>query len=187
MTDLARRSASARSTLGVAVCLAALTLPSLGSALEPRFDHRDQQGVLFAVEGWRESVAVSGQPTVAEFRPRLWAAWTRDVSGEGDEIILGGSFRLADWSDPAGNRFLYGINARYRGYFGTEELKTFFEVGLWSELKDKLAVGPEVGLGLAFDPNRSWGTFVSAHFATAFGEARIASLGATAGIQLRFP
>jgi hypothetical protein len=169
----------------LAVSLAAV--PLAGVALEPRYDHRDQEGVLLAVEGWRESVAVSGQPTVAEFWPRLWVGWGFDVSGEGDEIILGGSVRLGDWSDPSGLRYLAGVNARYRGYFGTEELKTFFEVGLWSELKNRFVVGPEVGLGMTYDPNRSWGAFFSAHFGTGFGDARIASLGASAGVQLRFP
>jgi hypothetical protein len=163
-----------------------LTAGPAASALEPRFDHRDQQGVLLAVEGWRESVAVSGRPTVAEIQPRLSVAWSRDVSGEGDELVLGGSVRLGAWDDPSGLHFLAGLNARYRGYFGTEELKTFFEVGLWSELKSRLALGPEVGVGVGYDPNRAWGGFISAHFGTGFGDARIASIGATVGVQLRY-
>ena len=183
MTALASRALAATA---VAAAVAALSLPCGAAALEPRFDHRDQQGVLLAVEGWRETVAVSGRPTVAEFKPRLWAGWSTDLSGEGDELIVGGSFRLGNWSDPSGLRFLTGVNARYRGYFGTEELKTFFEVGLWSELRNRVAVGPEVGLGMAYDPSRAWGAFISAHFGTAFGDARIASLGASAGVQLRF-
>lgn len=160
--------------------------PLAAGALEPRFDHRDQQGLLVALETWRESVAVSGKPTLAEVRPRLRLGWGFDLSGEGDELILGGAVRLADWRDPEGQRFLHGLDARYRGYFGTEELKTFFEVGLWAELQNRLVVGPAVGLGLSYDPSRAWGAFLSLHFGTAFGEARVASLGASVGVQLRF-
>ena len=163
-----------------------LALPLGASALEPRFDHRDQSSVLLAVETWRETVAVSGKATVSELRPRLRAGWGFDLSGEGDELILGGSARPGEWRDAEGMRFLLGLDARYRGYFGTEELKTFFEVGLWAELKNRLAAGPQVGLGLCYDPSRSWGAFVSLHFATAIGDARIASVGASAGVQVRF-
>ncbi len=171
----------------LAAVLALILAPPLAAgALEPRFDHRDQQGPLAALELWRDSVAISGRPTVAELRPRLRLGWGFDLSGEGDELILGGALRLAGWDDPARERYLFGLDARYRGYFGTEELKTFFEVGLWAELRSRLAAGPEVGIGLAYDPDRRWGTFLSLHFATAFGEARIAGLGASAGVQLRF-
>lgn len=170
----------------LAAAVLALAGPLAAAALEPRFDHRDEHGPLVAVELWRDSTAVSGRQTVAEVRPRLRAGWGFDVSGEGDELILGGSLRLADWSDPERQRYLFGLDARYRGYFGTEELKTFFELGVWGELQSRLAAGPQVGFGLAYDPNRTWGGFLSLHFATAFGGGRIASLGASAGVQLRF-
>jgi hypothetical protein len=163
-----------------------LATPLGAAALEPRFDHRDQQGMVVALEYWRDSVAISGQPTLTESRPRLRLGWGWDVSGEGDELILGGTTRLADWSDPGRQRHLYGLDARYRGYFGTEELKTFFEVGLWAELQSRLAIGPQVGLGLIYDPSRAWGAFLSLHFGTGFGEARTASLGASLGVQIRF-
>lgn len=167
--------------------LLSVAAPCGALALEPRFDHRDQQGVLVALETWRESVAVSGRPTLTEVRPRLRVGWAFDLFGEGDELILGGAMRLGDWRDAEGERFLLGLDARYRGYFGTEELKTFFEVGVWGELKNRLAIGPQVGIGLAYDPSRAWGGFVSLHFGTAFGDARIASAGASAGVQFRFP
>jgi hypothetical protein len=175
-------------TLPARLALAALAvvLPAAAAPLEPRFDHRDQQGVLVGFETWRETVAESGKPTLSEIYPRLRAGWGFDLSGEGDELIIGGALRLGDWKDPEGQRYLFGLDARYRGYFGTEELKTFFEVGFWSELRNRLAAGPQVGLGLSYDPNRSFGTFLSLHFGTAFGEARIASVGASVGVQVRY-
>lgn len=168
-----------------AACLV-LATPLAAAALEPRFDHRDQNGPLLALELWRESAAVSGKSTIAEVRPRVRVGWGFDLSGEGDELIVGGAFKAASWSDPEQQRYLFGLDARYRGYFGTEELKTFFELGVWGELRNRLAIGPEVGLGLAYDPNRTWGAFLALQFATAFGEARMANLGASVGVQLRF-
>jgi hypothetical protein len=164
----------------------AVAAPLGAAALEPRYDHRDEQGVLAALEYWRESTVVSGKPTLTDPHPRLRLGWSWDVSGEGDELVVGGSLRLGDWKDQERMRQLYGIDARYRGYFGTEELKTFFEVGLWAQFQNKVAIGPQAGLGLQYDPSRGWGTFLSLHFGTAFGEARIASLGASAGVQIRF-
>jgi hypothetical protein len=163
-----------------------LAAPLGALALEPRFDHRDQQGVLVAVEYWRESVAISGHPTLSAQQPRLRAAWSLEVSGEGDELVLGGALRLAGQGDPERARYQAGLDARYRGYFGTEELKTFFEVGLWAEVKSRLVIGPQVALGLAYDPSRRWGLFSSLGFATGFGDARVASFGGSVGVQLRF-
>ena len=170
----------------LAPAVLALTLPLGAVALEPRYDHRDQGGVMLALETWRESVAITGRSTVAEVAPRLRAGWGFDLSGEGDELIVGGSARLGSWQDPEAQRFLYGLDARYRGYFGTEELKTFFEVGLWTELASRLVVGPQVSVSLSYDPSRRWGLYASLSFATGFGDARIASLGGSAGVQFRY-
>jgi len=183
---LARTGFMAGRVAGAALITALALAPALPSALEPRFDHRDQQGVVAAIETWRETVAISGHPTVEAVQPRLRLAWSRDVSGEGGELILGAGVRLDGWNDPGKARYLAGLDARYRGYFGTEELKTFFELGLWAELKNRAAAGPQVAFGLAYDPSRAWGGFLSIGFATAFGEARIASVGLSAGLQLRF-
>lgn len=172
--------------LRLAAVAAAVLLPLGAQGYEPRFDHRDQRGVVAALEVWREAVAVTGQPTFTEVQPRLRLGWGFDLSGEGDELILSGMARLGDVTEDDRARFLTGLDARYRGYFGTEELKTFFEVGLWVELQSELAIGPQAGIGLAYDPNRSWGAFLSLHFGTAFGQARIASLGASVGVQFRY-
>ncbi len=180
------RSSHLATLLGIAALAGGLAGPGRALALEPRFDHRDQQGVLAAVEYWREAVSVSGQPSVTSVHPRLRLGWGFDLSGEGGELILGGAVRLDDWSDPANRIFLVGLDARYRGYFGTEELKTFFEVGLWAELKSRLVLGPQVGIGLQYDPSRDWGAFCSIGFSTGLGDARVASLGASAGVQFRF-
>jgi hypothetical protein len=81
---------------------------------------------------------------------------------------------------------LLELDARYRGYFGSEQLKTFFDVGAWAPLRSRLAIGPLVGIGVAWDYARSGGLYVAASFGTAFGQARIAEGSVSAGWQLRF-
>lgn len=155
------------------------------TALEPRFDHRDQQGVLAELGYARDSVVFGGTAHPSE-RLALRVAWGFDLSGEGDELQLGGTARLGSWSDPGREKCLYGVDARYRAYFGYEELKTFVEVGLWGNLASRLAVGGLAGLGLQYDPSRAWGLYAAARFSGGYGEARIASLNLTTGAQLRW-
>lgn len=169
----------------LALAAAALVAPVGASALEPRFDHRDQQGVLAELGLARDSVVVEGL-TSASVRPSLRLAWSIDVSGEGDELQVGGMARLGDWSDPDEVKCLYGVDARYRAYFGSEELKTFIEIGLWANLASRVAVGGLAGLGLAYDPSRAWGFYAAARFSGGYGEARITSVGLGSGVQLRW-
>ncbi|HEY6101567.1 MAG TPA: hypothetical protein VIW03_19165, partial [Anaeromyxobacter sp.] len=147
----------------------ALALPAAAAALEPRFDHRDTHGPF--VEGLlaHDTVARSGAPTVSSWRPTARIAWGFDVSGVGDDLIAGALVALRSFDDPERARVLLGVDVRYRGYFGADELKTFFDVGAWAPLRSRLAAGPLVGLGLAWDFSRYAGVYLSGTFATAFG------------------
>jgi hypothetical protein len=159
--------------------------PAASLALEPRFDHRDQQGVLAELALAHDSVVVNGLTNPTN-RLALRVAWGFDVSGEGDELQFGGSFRLGDRSDPEQVKVLYTVDARYRAYFGSEELKTFVEIGVWSSLASRLALGGMAGVGLAYDPSRAWGLYVSAQFDGGYGEARVTSVGICSGAQFRW-
>lgn len=168
-----------------ALAAAWLCAPAVAPALEPRFDHRDQQGLLAELGAARDSVVVGGL-TNASYRSTLRVAWGFDLSGEGDELQLGGTARLGSWSDPLKVKCLYGVDVRYRAYFGSEELKTFVELGVWGNLASRLAVGGLAGIGLAYDPTRAWGLYAAARFGGGYGEARIASVSVGAGVQLRW-
>jgi hypothetical protein len=160
--------------------------PALAAALEPRFDHRDTHGV--SVEGLfaHDTVARSGSASASSWRPAPRLAWGLAVSGEGDEVLVGATLALRSLDDPERTRVIVAADARYRGYFGTEQVKTFFDVGLWVPVRSPLAVGPLVGVGVAYDFTRAFGAYLAGSFATAFGQARIASLGVSAGAQFRF-
>jgi hypothetical protein len=166
---------------------AALALgPALAVALEPRFDHRDTHGPAVETLVAYDAVARSGRPTASWWRPALRVAWGLDVSGEGDELLVGATLALGSPADPEATRVVAAADARYRAYFGVDQAKTFFDVGLWVPLRERLAAGPLVGIGAQYDLGRAGGIYLCGSFATAFGEARIASLALSLGAQLRF-
>jgi len=169
-----------------ALLAAAVAWPAAAGALEPRFDHRETHGPVVETLGARDTLASSGRGSVATWRPGLRAGWGFDVTGEGSELILGAEVALRSFDDPRDERVLVAASARYRSYFGTEELKTFFEVGAYAPIHSRLAAGPLVGLGVIYDFSRRSGLFVAAEFATAFGEARLSTLALLAGAQVRF-
>jgi hypothetical protein len=170
-----------------AACLAlALAVPAAAAALEPRFDHRDTHGPIAELLVAYDTLARSGAPTTSAWRGAARLGWGFDVSGVGDDLIAGATVALRSLDDPERDHVLLSVDVRYRGYFGTDELKTFFDVGAWVPVRSRLAVGPLAGLGVAWDFTRYTGVYATGTFATAFGQARIASLGVGVGAQVRF-
>ncbi|BDG06393.1 hypothetical protein [Anaeromyxobacter oryzae] len=173
--------------LAVIAALCAACLPAgPASALEPRFDHRDEHGPFLETLVAYDTVAISGRPTASSWRPALRLAYGFDVAGEGNELILGVQGALRSWDDPAREHVNLALDVRYRAYFGTEELKTFFDAGVWVPVRSRLAAGPMIGVGIAYDFSRTSGVYAAGGFGTAFGEARIATFSASIGAQLRF-
>lgn len=171
---------------GCVALAVSLAVPTGSAALEPRFDHRDTHGPFAEVLIAHDTVARPGSPTASTWRQAARVAWGFDVSGVGDDLVLGATVALRSFDDPARERVLAALDLRYRGYFGTEELKTFFDVGAWAPIRSRLAGGPLVGLGVAYDFSHYTGVYACASFATAFGEARIASFTGGLGAQIRF-
>lgn len=172
---------------GPAVAAAALALalaPRSAAALEPRFDHRDEQGPFAEVLLAHDTVAASGLST-SRWAPALRVAYGIDLTGEGDELVVGAQVR--PWqADPDRRLVRAAVDVRYRAYFGIDEWKTFFEAGLWAPVASRLAIGPSVGIGAQYDFSRAGGVYAGAGFATAFGEYRVAAFTLSAGAQLRF-
>jgi hypothetical protein len=159
--------------------------PAVGTALEPRYDHRDAHGPVVEILTSYDTVVVSGVTTDA-WRPALRAGWGVDVTGEGGELVVSADLALREWSDPGRDHVLLSASARYRSYFGTEEWKTWFEAGLWLPILSRPGAGPLVGLGAIHDFSQDLGVFAGGEFATAFGEGRTVSFAVVAGLQVRF-
>jgi hypothetical protein len=169
----------------LASALALALAPLSARALEPRFDHRDSHGPLLEFLLAHDTV-VAGGNTTHSWRPALRAGWGFDVTGEGSELIASADVALRSFDDPARERILVSTSLRYRGYFGTEEWKTFFDAGAWVPLRSRLGIGPLVGVGVIHDFSQDAGLFASAQFATAIGDGRVVSFGGLAGFQFRF-
>jgi hypothetical protein len=169
----------------LAAALALAALAPIAGALEPRYDHRDQRGLSVEAFFAHDTVVAPGAEGKGRWRNGLRLAYALEVSGEGDEIALG--VLGAPWqSDPDRTRVRLALDARYRGYFGSEEFKTFFDLGIWAPLEPRLAVGPLVGVGVQYDFGRVAGVFAGGGFQTAFGRYRIAGLTGTIGAQARW-
>ena len=131
--------------------LAAAPLPPLAAgALEPRFDHRDLHGPVVELLGAHDTVTV-GAKANGSWRPALRAGWGVDVAGEGSELVLAAEASLRSWDDPGREHVLLAASARYRLYFGTEELKTLLRGRTVRADQSRLAAGPLVGLGVSYD------------------------------------
>ncbi len=170
----------------LAILSAALLAPAGADGLEPRFDHRDESGLVVEPLLAHDTVAIPGRPTRSAWRPALRLAYDWDPLGDGNELFLGVQGALGSWHDPAREQIRLAVDARYRAYFGTEEWKTYFEVGLWAPLSSRFAVGPLASLGAAYDFSRRTGLFGQVGFATGLGAARIATFTISAGGQVRF-
>ncbi len=178
----ARAAASRSGAAGLAAALLLAAAPA--RALEPRFDHRDQMGLALEVAFSRVTATTSGGLSRSVYDlGSLRLAWSLEVTGEGDEILLGGAWSpAAEVGDTA-----WFADARYRGFFGSEELKTFFDAGLVAAVAPRFAVGPRVGFGVMYDFSREAGVFASLGAATAFGQFRGFSVGIGVGFQWRWP
>lgn len=179
-------AAAGRRVCAFLAAIAAVAAPASPEALEPRFDHRDQQGpsldAIFVQDVvWSNS---GGSRTAQHLAAR--GAWAFDPTGDGDELLVGAAWRTPVGSATTSEPIRLTVDVRYRAYLGTEELKTMFELGLWGSAADRFAVGPEVGVGVAYDFNRNIGLLASGFFAAGAGQVRVVSFGGGVGLQLRF-
>jgi hypothetical protein len=168
--------------------VAALSLlaPALAAGLEPRFDHRDQQGPIAEALVVRDVLWTGSTAASSATRGAVRIAWGFDPSGDGDEILVGGTVSVLEGTNSGRDRVRWTVDTRYRVNVGTDELKTLLEVGLWGSASDRTVFGPLLGLGLMYDFYREFGMFSTAFLAAGIGEGRVFSFGGGVGIQYRF-
>jgi hypothetical protein len=163
-----------------------LTLPGLAGALEPRFDHRDQQGPTAEFLVAKDFLWRGSSNSGTALRGAVRVAWGFDPAGDGDELFFGATFSTFHGAATGDDRVRLTFDARYRACMGTEELKTILDVGIWGSAADRVAVGPLVGFGLIYDFSRNFGMLTSAFLGAGIGESRIVSFGGGLGVQYRF-
>jgi hypothetical protein len=187
-----------KARLGLSFALLVLGATRAG-ALESIEDHRDQWGLTLSL-GTSYDVAVNQKeinPYAPDFEPILELGATRAVTDTGDEVTvrvrLTGPVRVGSLSDlalQAAGDSLHWIGPSliggYRGYFGYESFKTFYDADVFVSSFPYWGVGPDLGLGAQYDFGRLAGIFLRLGFGVTFGETIIASFDSTVGGQLRF-
>jgi hypothetical protein len=168
-----------------ALTCAVWLLPALAGALEPRFDHRYQQGPTVEALAVKD-IIWTGPASMTAQRGAVRVAWGFDPTGDGNELIFGSTFTALELSNTGDDKVRVALDARYRAYVGSEEFKTLLEVGAWGSVADRVAVGPLVGLGFIYDFSRNFGLLTSGFLAAAAGNSKIVSFGGGVGLQLRF-
>lgn len=164
----------------------AVILPALAGALEPRFDHRDQQGPTVEALVVKDVLWSGSSEATSSVRGAVRFAWGFDPTGDGDELFFGATLMAVEGASSGGDPLRLTLDTRYRICVGTEEFKTLLDLGIWGSVADTVVVGPLVGLGFIYDFSRDFGMFTSAFVAVGIGQGRVFSLGGGVGVQYRF-
>lgn len=169
-----------------AAAVLALALPGSAAAAytfeEARLDHRGQPSLFVAPVLEHLIVDRTGEETETGTGLLAEVAWGVPLSDEGGEGLVGlragaglddGEARLAPF-------------ARYRGYYGDEAWKTFFDVGVFVRVEPVWGGGARLGFGTQYDPTENLGLFAGLGGGIAYGDGLQASIDFLAGLQLRF-
>ncbi len=148
------------------------------SRADERFDHRGSIGLLVGAGGEYGSAAI-GQGVVQGFRLDGDLGATLAVGVDGNEVLAlaRGTFLgpRPDWS----------LTLGYRGYFGQERLKTFFDLGAALHSMSALSAGPRLGFGLQYELSPVAGFYAGIAAQIGFGQAIRFDGEVVAGLQLR--
>jgi hypothetical protein len=82
-------------------------------------------------------------------------------------------------------RHEWTLFAGRRGYFGYEQLKTFLDFSLFTQLRPYFSIGPRVGAGIHYDLGPLFGIWSGAFLQLGGGEGLLFTGSIAAGIQLR--
>jgi hypothetical protein len=166
-------AAAARAALLIPLALASLP------AQAERLDHRGAVGLL--VGGGlelKESVSArTGRD--GGLRTDLDLGGTVAIGADGNELL--GVARLQLGGPRLGTALLGG----YRGYFGQDRFKTFFDLGAGVQLTPALTAGPRVGFGAQVELGALVGIYAGVAGQLAAGDGLRASVEAVLGFQVR--
>jgi hypothetical protein len=163
-----------------------LLLPLPAAAIEywegPRLDHRGQPSLLVAPAIEHLIVGRPGEDTETGTALVADVAWGMPLTEEGGEGFVGvragagfsdGDLRLAPF-------------ALYRGYYGDDAWKTYFDVGAVVRIEPVWGGGVRLGFGLQYDPTENLGFFAGLGGGIAFGDGLQTNVDFQSGLQLRF-
>jgi len=150
------RDSFGRLLLATAVATFLVTVPAVA---QERWDHRGSLGV-FITPGVAAAGRV-GLTTGSDFRPRFLTdvGGTIALGDDGDELRVYGRVL---WPQP----LIAAGAVGYRGFFGRDRWKTFFDLELMADVAPLFNFGPRVGMGVVYELSSIVGISagVGAHF-----------------------
>jgi hypothetical protein len=163
-----------------------LLLPLPAAAVEywegPRLDHRGQPSLLVAPALEHLIVARAGEDTDTGTGVVADVAWGVPLTDEGGEGFVG----LRAGTSLSGAELRLAPYALYRGYYGDDAWKTYFDVGAFVRVEPVWGGGVRLGFGLQYDPTEHLGWFAGLGGGIAFGDGLQTSVEFQSGLQLRF-
>jgi len=148
----------------------------------PRLDHRGALGISPEVGGEEaDFLRVQSNDVQASVSTRLTLGLelTLGLGTEGNEIVVLGRY-LYNRSDPGG-----AAGVAYRGYFGRDELKTYFQGGIKADTAPRFAIGPWAQLGVMYELSSLVGVFAQAELSAEISQGIRVGLGISGGVQFR--
>ena len=163
-----------RLLLAVACCA-----PHPSSAAD-RFDHRGAVGLLIGYGIAFKDRLISGHLTEEGSLVAGMLGGTYAIGTEGNELkLLAQGFRIV------GDGTAWAVSGGYRGYFGQEQFKTFFDLDARADVAPTFALGPRLGFGVQFEALPTLGLFISVAAHAGAGKGLVFGAEAFAGIQIR--
>ncbi len=145
-------------------------------------DHRGSLGLLLGVGGEMKSGVATGNlrsDSGSKLLLDLGGTWAFDY--DGNELLLLARAGLGATAPEA------GLIAGYRGYFGKEQMKTFFDLDVSAQWVPGLmfTLGPRVGAGLQYEVLNVLGIYGAIAAQAGFGGGLRFSAELIFGVQLR--
>ena len=145
---------------------------------EERFDHRGSLGVLVG-GGLEYKEAVTADKVRdggLRFPAQIGGTWAFDYDGNELLALVRASF---------GPKIDTSVIAGYRGYFGKDRAKTFFDVDLAVHFTPAFDIGPRVGFGFQYELASVVGVYVAGAAQIGGGNGFRFSAEAVVGLQFR--
>ena len=157
--------------------LGCLLLTSPGSLAAERFDHRGAVGLLLGGGFELGELVRSGQ----------FDEYSRGVAELGLSVAVGenGNEFKAVVQAGHGSELEWTVFGGYRGYFGQERLKTFFDLDLAFDVRPSFTAGPRLAFGVQYELHSLVGVFAGLDARLGIGSPARFAAGAFAGIQVR--
>jgi len=157
---------------------AALCISQAAGASD-RYDHRGAIGFLLGPGIAFQDQVMSGHVTEQTSWLALMVGGTFAIGNEGNELkLLTQAFRLTEGG-------IWAVSAGYRGYFGQERVKTFFDLDARAEVSPIFAIGPRLGLGVQYELLPTFGIFAAVAAHAGAGHGVVFGAEAFVGFQLR--